>query len=372
MNEKRFLVGVSVAVILLILVVGLSQAQGPDGPAGAAAVQQQPAQPSGPLAATGLVSSTFSYQGVLKESGNPVTGDRQMVFRLYADDGCTGMVGSPMTYTVDVANGLFHVDLLVDPSDFDGQALWLETDVGGVSVGCEAIQTVPYALGLRPGATIGPAPDGVAGITALSAGGTITDVHPGGFYRAGGEFAGPNGAIGAASSNYSNGYGVSGLAQGAYGIGVYGWASAESGTASGVYGRSDSAAGRGGYFQNTAGGADIELGGSGNVAQTRNGNGMIKAAVRAYCAGGTFTPQISRSFNTVSSATFSISAGTDSGECIIDFNFQISDRFWVVSADRDGPFFASCTEGASNDRLNCGQYNYNGGSPPGYIMVLIY
>ena len=102
------------------------------------------------------------------------------------------------------------------------------------------------------------------------------------------------------------------------------------------------------------------------------GNGLVKAAVRAYCAGSTLTPSISRSFNTVNSTTFSISAGTDSGECIIDFGFQISDRFWVVSADRDGPFFASCTEGAASDQLNCGQYNFNGGSPPGHIMVLIY
>jgi hypothetical protein len=356
MKEKRCLIGVLAAVFLLIVVVGLSQAQGPAGPD---AVQEQSSQPSEALAVTELVSSTFSYQGVLKESGALVTGDRQMVFRLYADDGCIDVVGSPMTYTVAVENGLFQVDLLVDPADFNGQALWLETDVGGVSVGCQAIQAVPYALSLRPGATIGPAPNGTAGITALSASGTVTDTHPGGwFYSAGGEFAGPNGVIGAAASDSSDGYGVIGIAQGAQGRGVYG--------------RSDSATGYGGYFENAVGGADIKLGGSGSAAQTRTGNGLVKAAVRAYCAGSTLTPSISRSFNTVNSATFSIYAGTDSGECIIDFNFQVSDRFWVVSADRAGPFFASCTEGAANDRLNCGQYNYNGGSPPGYIMVLIY
>lgn len=374
MKEKKELIGVFVAVFLSIVVVGLSQAQGPGEPSGPDAIQERLSQPSEALAVTELVSSTFSYQGVLKESGTPVTGNRQMIFRLYADDGCIDMVGIPTTYTVAVANGLFQVDLLVDQADFNGQALWLETDVGGISVGCQVIQAVPYALSLRPGAIIGPAPYGTAGITALSASGTVTDIHPAGslFYSAGGEFAGPNGVIGAASSDQSGGYGVLGFAQGTSGRGVYGWASADNGTTYGVYGQSDSANGYGGYFRNAAGGVDLRLGGSGSVAQTRTGNGLVKAAVRAYCAGSTLTPSISRSFNTVNSATFSISAGTDSGECIIDLNFQVSDRFWVVSADRDGPFFASCTEGAANDQLSCGQYNYNGGSPPGYIMVLIY
>ena len=103
----------------------------------------------------------------------------------------------------------------------------------------QAIQAVPYALSLRPGAIIGPAPNGTAGITALSASGTVTDIHPGGsYYSAGGEFAGPNGVIGAASSDSTSGYGVIGIAQGTQGRGVYG--------------RSDSASGYAGYFENTA------------------------------------------------------------------------------------------------------------------------
>ncbi len=382
MKEKRVSIGVFVAVFLMIVVVGLSQAQGPGEPTRADVVQEQSLQPSKALAVTELVSSTFSYQGILKESGNPVTGDRQMVFRLYANDGCTDTVGSPMTYTVAVDDGLFQVNLMVDPADFSGQALWLETEVGGISVGCQTIQAVPYALSLRPGAIIGPAPDGVAGITALSASGTVTDTHPakftsfsiagGSLHRAGGEFVGPNGVIGAASSDYDYGHGVVGIAQGTSGIGVYGMSLADSGTSIGISGWSSSADGYGGFFKNLAGGADIKLDGSGSVAQTRTGNGLVKAAVRAYCAGATGTPSISRSFNTVNDSAFSISPGTLGGECIIDFNFQISDRFWVASADRAGTFFASCTEGAANDRLNCGQYNYNGGSPVGYIMVLIY
>lgn len=348
MKEKKCLVSVVIAVFLLIAIDRLSQAQEPERSISQDAVQEWASQPSDALAITELVSTTFSYQGLLKEGGHPVTDERQMVFRLYIDDGCTSMIGNPITHTVAVDNGLFHVNLLVNPADFNGQALWLETEVSGISVGCQAIQAVPYALSLRPGAIIGPAPYGVAGITSLSASGAITDIHPGGalFYRAGGEFAGPNGIIGAASSDTPAGYGVIGLTQGTNGSG--------------------------GYFENTAGGADIELGGSGNVAQTRTGNGVIKAAVYAYCAGSSFTPSISRSFNTVNGATFSAYPGEESGECIIDFNFQVNDRFWVATVEREGAFFASCGEGDANDRLNCGLYNYNGGSPPGYIMILIY
>ncbi|MBN2002232.1 MAG: hypothetical protein JXA21_02645 [Anaerolineae bacterium] len=373
MKTIRRFTGVLITTFLSVVAVGLSQAQVSVGQTSLKIMQEPLRQSPDALAATEPVSSTFSYQGVLKENGAPVTGNRQMIFRLYADDGCSAIVGSPMTHTVPVDKGLFHVTLSVNPSDFNGQALWLETDVGGVSVACQTIQAVPYALSLRPGAIIGPASEDVASITALSGSGTVTDVHPGGAYlTAAGEFAGSNGIIGAASSDTPLGIGVAGFTQGDAGVGVYGWSRSDSGTNYGVYGRSNSADGYAGYFENTGGGADIRLGGSGSVVQTRTGNGMIKAAVYAYCAGNTFTPQISRSFNTVNSATFSIYAGTDSGECIIDFNFQVSDRFWAVSADRAGAFFASCTGGASNDRLECGQYNYNGGSPPGYIMVLIY
>lgn len=72
----------------------------------------------------------------------------------------------------------------------------------------------------------GPGTNGV-GVRGLSGSGNEGDIHPSGwFYRAGGEFAGPNGVIGAASSDSDNGYGVIGIAQGMYGRGVYAVATA--------------------------------------------------------------------------------------------------------------------------------------------------
>ncbi len=68
----------------------------------------------------------------------------------------------------------------------------------------------------------GPGTTGV-GVRGLSGSGNEGDIHPGGwFYDAGGEFAGPNGVIGAASADSSDGYGVIGVAQGMYGYGIYG------------------------------------------------------------------------------------------------------------------------------------------------------
>ncbi len=60
------------------------------------------------------------------------------------------------------------------------------------------------------------------GVLGLSGVATQADAGPLSFYPAAGEFAGPNGVIGAASLDATNGYGVIGIAPGTSGIGVYG------------------------------------------------------------------------------------------------------------------------------------------------------
>ncbi len=103
------------------------------------------------------VSSRINYQGVLKEGGSPVTGNRNFTFRFYTDAGCAAQVGSPNVLNdVAINNGLFSVKLDVDQTLFDGQGLWLGVDVGstGSNTACEEITPAPYALSLRPGAVI--------------------------------------------------------------------------------------------------------------------------------------------------------------------------------------------------------------------------
>ncbi|MEJ2212185.1 MAG: hypothetical protein P8129_24610 [Anaerolineae bacterium] len=293
-NYKAF-VSLGLAAVIVLAAIGIGYTQGGSEPALQPPVGQHRASQ---IAASDVVSPTFSYQGVLKQDGQPVTGSRDLTFRLYSDPGCVDLLGTPSTYTVDMSDGLFNVALQVDPASVDGRALWLEIDVDGVVLGCQRIQAAPYALGLRPGAIVsGTVPGGAAmavvnasadgpAVQGLADLGTVQDVHPGAaFAPAGGEFAGQNGVIGAASPAYAGGYGVVGLAPGDAGHGVLGmatsaegpvsgvygqsastgghgvtgWAQATSGTTAGVYGQTDSSDGTGGYFTNQGSNLGLDL-----------------------------------------------------------------------------------------------------------------
>lgn len=144
-------IGATLGLLALVWVVSTVVAQGPEpgreieGDRG----------PQTELALASTVSSTISYQGVLKESGALVTGDRDMTFNFYTNDSCSGLaVYSTFENGVPVMDGLFNVKLDVTHGVFWGQGLWLEVEIGGVGIGCEEILPVPYALSLRPGATI--------------------------------------------------------------------------------------------------------------------------------------------------------------------------------------------------------------------------
>ncbi|MEZ6244206.1 MAG: hypothetical protein R3B57_14320 [Phycisphaerales bacterium] len=55
--------------------------------------------------------TTFTYQGVLRESGAPVNGSRTLRFSLTTDPTGMAPVGATLTQVVDVADGLFNVSL---------------------------------------------------------------------------------------------------------------------------------------------------------------------------------------------------------------------------------------------------------------------
>ncbi|MCI0477033.1 MAG: hypothetical protein L0Y55_12360, partial [Anaerolineales bacterium] len=97
----------------------------------------------------------FPVQGRLTNaSGVPLNGNYTLTFRVYeSSGGATPVCNDPMT-NVPVNNGLFSVSVYCDR--FDGRAMWL-----GISVGADPEMTprqpiypVPYAMSLRPGATI--------------------------------------------------------------------------------------------------------------------------------------------------------------------------------------------------------------------------
>ncbi len=98
----------------------------------------------------------FTYQGMLKQNGNPVNGTLSMTFRLY--DALTGgnQAGSIITQNVAVQNGLFTVSL-----DFgnvwNGSDRYLEIAVGSTVLSPRVkINPVPYAsFAQRPWQTSG-------------------------------------------------------------------------------------------------------------------------------------------------------------------------------------------------------------------------
>lgn len=156
MTVKRILFGLAVSGgLLAILLLGVLVGQ--------ATVQAQTDAPAvGSPLATG-----FSYQGYLAQNGTPIAGQCDFQFGLFAALGGGTHLGSLQTVTnVTVVQGRFTV-LLNDANQltanpFTGEARYLEIRVrcpaggGGYTTLSprQNLTATPYALGVRPGATI--------------------------------------------------------------------------------------------------------------------------------------------------------------------------------------------------------------------------
>ncbi len=248
--------------LLLLAIGGISQAQGstPQG--------EGPNNVS--LSVESVVPNGILYQGRLLDDGSPANGVYDFRFRLFdAQTGGHQIGGVVLRNNVRVRNGLFTVSLSFGSSDFTGDARWLQVEVRpGTSTGSYTVLTprqpiypVPYALSLRPGATIR---DNTSSVTLNS------------FYR----------LLPPASLSWKYGIEASsnGSATNTTYIGVSG-----KGRDIGVYGESSSADGYGGKFVNTASGgvglyaqakedadADLVLGGT---AGTKD-NGVLSSDPR--------------------------------------------------------------------------------------------
>jgi len=261
MKNRWPFISALLALCLLALAVGPGQAQGP-GPQGDAGVQA-------------ALGTAFTYQGQLKQGGNPVNAHCDFQFSLWNAESDGMQVGATQTKTnVEVNDGLFTVQLDFGSSAFTGDARWL-----AVAVRCpagsgsytnlsprQALTAAPYALSLRPGAVVS------GGSTTLILSGGNVGLDAGGiFYGVRGWSASPSGWGVYGLSSSSNGRGMVGVAgassgptHGVYGqsdstegYGVYGYATAASGTTYGVYGESISPGGVGVYGRNTSSGSGV-------------------------------------------------------------------------------------------------------------------
>ncbi|MFO7742674.1 MAG: hypothetical protein R6X31_10225 [Anaerolineae bacterium] len=213
---------------------------------------------AGEVSVAAAVNSRISYQGVLEENGSPVNGARDITFNFYTNDSCSGVAVYITTENdVPVTDGLFSVDVDIGQNYFHGQGLWLEVEVDGTEIGCEEILPVPYALSLRPGATIAGIPTGWTGsVLSVDMSGAYpaaSAIH--GTTATGSAVRGESGGGSAVSGSTETGYGVYGYdggteqarGYGGYffsqnGVGVYGQSNAATDHpniyAPGVYGRS--------------------------------------------------------------------------------------------------------------------------------------
>jgi hypothetical protein len=120
---------------------------------------------------TAALGSAFAYQGrVADDAGNPINGECDLRFGLYADATGGGAINEVIRNNHPVADGLFAVSLDFGTAAFRGETRWLE-----LAVRCPAgsgnyrtlsprheLSAVPYALSVRPGARIeGSVPAGV-------------------------------------------------------------------------------------------------------------------------------------------------------------------------------------------------------------------
>jgi len=234
MKNRWPFISALLALCLLALAVGAGQAQGP-GPQGDAGVQA-------------ALGTAFTYQGQLKQGGNPVNANCDFQFSLWNASSGGTQVGTTQTKSnVSVSNGLFTTSLDFG-SVFTGDALWL-----AVAVRCpagsgmytnlsprQALTAAPYALGLRPGAAI----VGQEGAySALS----VSNGYPGGVWP-----PAEKKAVAAWTSDGTALWGAAGSGTGVYGASIGGAGVYGASDNVGVYGRSGGAAGTGVYGQVTA------------------------------------------------------------------------------------------------------------------------
>jgi hypothetical protein len=102
------------------------------------------------------VTQSISYQGKLTDAaGTPLTGPYTVTFKLY-DVASGGPALATDTHSVTATSGLFTTTIATNPAVVDGRALWLGIKVGSDAemTPRQALQPVPYAMSLRPGAVI--------------------------------------------------------------------------------------------------------------------------------------------------------------------------------------------------------------------------
>jgi len=184
---------------------------------------------AGDMGVQAAVGTAFTYQGQLTQSGNPVTGTCDFQFGLWDAASGGAQVGSTLTKTsVALTSGRFDAALDFGGTAFQGDARYLQIAVrcpagsGSYTAlsGRTALNAAPYALSLRPGASVQSSMSQVLNLStsatygsALNANASATSGNAAALY---GSCSSPSGA--GVSGYSSNGKGVEGSSASGHGV----------------------------------------------------------------------------------------------------------------------------------------------------------
>ncbi|NJM38453.1 MAG: hypothetical protein HC845_11665 [Akkermansiaceae bacterium] len=139
------------------------------------------------LTARAAPGDAFTYQGQLKQSGAPATGNYDLEFRLYAAaSGGTALAGPVTVPNVSVSAGLFQTQLDFGQAPFGGAQRWLEIAVRPAGSGAyttltprQELTATPYALRAKAVDSVPASAIPAGSITAdkLAHGATATTVN---------------------------------------------------------------------------------------------------------------------------------------------------------------------------------------------------
>src|SRR5205807_1790263 len=79
--------------------------------------------------AVGQGTSAFTYQGQLRDGGTNAKGTYTMIFKLYDAVTSGNQIGSDITNSPTLGNGLFSVNLDFGAGAFNGSGRWLDITI---------------------------------------------------------------------------------------------------------------------------------------------------------------------------------------------------------------------------------------------------
>jgi len=237
-----------------------------------------------------LVSSSFTYQGQLKQGTVPVSGTCDFQFSLWNALSGGQQQGSTVTATgVDVSGGLFDAPLDFGSAVFNGEARWLQISVrcpagGGFYMTLsprERIAAAPYSVHTRgvhvDGAgNVGIGTDAPAAKLHVDTSGQQSIRGTGNWIGVYGQHDGSGTFPGVWGETTSTSPGASGIRA---------FATASTGTTYGIFGRSSSPDGVGVYATNDADGTALKAVGNGagrDRATLRVDNTQPNSGMAAY------------------------------------------------------------------------------------------